>query len=119
MSDSTSKALPLTEATFLILLSLLPEARHGYAILKEVRALSEGRIRMSTGTLYGALKRLLEQNWVEQIVESDSDQKETRPGRPRRVYVLTELGRRVLQAEASRLEQLSATARLRMEGAQA
>ena len=50
---------PLREPTFLILLSLAPGPRHGYAILKEVESLSEGRVKMSTGTLYGAIERLL------------------------------------------------------------
>ncbi len=56
--------LPLSEAVFLILLSLMPGPKHGYAIMKDVQALSENRVSLSTGTLYGALKRLLKQEWV-------------------------------------------------------
>ena len=59
--------LPLSEAVFFILLSLAPGPRHGYAILKEVATLSQERVNLSTGTLYGALKRMLEQNWIERV----------------------------------------------------
>ena len=60
-------SLPLTETTFYILLSLSPGSSHGYAILKDVERLSEGRLVLSTGTLYGALKRLLERDWIERV----------------------------------------------------
>jgi DNA-binding PadR family transcriptional regulator len=56
--------LPLTEATFLVLVSLVLGPEHGYAIMKDVRDLSEGRVVLSTGTLYGVLKRLLEGSWI-------------------------------------------------------
>ncbi|HEX2905584.1 MAG TPA: helix-turn-helix transcriptional regulator [Phototrophicaceae bacterium] len=103
-------ALPLTEATFLILLSLAPGPQHGYAIMKDVAALSEGRVVFSTGTLYGALKRLLEQGWIERV-----DSPEIESGRPRKDYQLTEAGRRLLSAEAARLETLAQAARLRLK----
>jgi DNA-binding PadR family transcriptional regulator len=64
-SEEIQSNLPLTEVTFFILVSLAPAARHGYAIMKDVRSLSNARVRLSTGTLYGALKRLLEQGWIE------------------------------------------------------
>lgn len=90
----------LSEATFLILLSLLPQPRHGYAIMKDVEALSNGRVVMSTGTLYGALKRLLEQAWIERLDDTVVD------GRERKAYRLTDLGRRILEAETSRMQSL-------------
>jgi len=62
--DDLHDILPLTEATFFILLSLAPGAKHGYAILKEVPLLSQQRVTLSTGTLYGALKRLLTAGWI-------------------------------------------------------
>lgn len=99
--------LPLTEATFFILLSLAPDEKHGYAIMKDVEALSDGRVIFSTGTLYGALKRLLEMKWIERV--EDDEQDET--GRPRKAYQLTLLGRRILEAETARLQKLVATAR--------
>ncbi len=57
--------LPLTETTYFILLSLAPGPRHGYSIMKDVLQLSSGRVELSTGTLYSALKRLLDQNWIQ------------------------------------------------------
>lgn len=112
MASDIQAHLPLTESTFFILLSLLPAQRHGYAIMKEVETLSTGRVELSTGTLYGALKRLWEQEWIERV--DDGGQEEG--GRPRKAYCLTNLGRRVLEAEISRLEALVSAARLRTAG---
>lgn len=94
--------LPLREATLFILLSLAPNPKHGYAILKEVESLSNGRVVFSTGTLYGALKRLLKLQWIERIndIEIKSNQ------RKRKTYQLTELGHKILKAEISRLNHL-------------
>lgn len=94
--------LPLTEATYYILLSLAQGARHGYAIMKDVRALSHERVVLSTGTLYGALKRLLEMEWILRVDEPEADGN----GRERKLYNLTRLGRRVLEAEVARLDAL-------------
>jgi len=96
--------LPLREATFLILLSLAPQPRHGYAIMKDVEALSDGRVQLSTGTLYGALKRLLDQGWIERFDETVVN------GRERKAYRLTDLGRRILDAETVRLQSLVSVA---------
>ena len=65
--------LPLTETTLYILLSLAPGPRHGYAIMKDVRALSHNRVELSTGTLYSALKRLLDQNWIRERLSGQSE----------------------------------------------
>ena len=108
-------SLPLTEVTYFILLSLAPGPRHGYAIMKDVRFLSKGRVVLSTGTLYGALKRLLEQGW---ILRSD-DPLASDSGRQRKAYRLTELGRRVLEAEVRRLDNLVTAAQLRSVGERA
>ena len=94
--------LPLREPTFFILLSLAPGSKHGYAILKEVEALSEGRVRLSTGTLYGAIKRLLDDGWIRRV--DDPLPNDTK--RQRKAYTLTEQGRRVLVAEIERLSQM-------------
>jgi DNA-binding PadR family transcriptional regulator len=94
------KNLPLSEAAFLILLSLAPQPRHGYGIMKEVTALSDGRVQLSTGTLYGALKRLLDHGWVERFDETVIN------GRKRKAYRLTDFGRRILDAETARLQNL-------------
>jgi DNA-binding PadR family transcriptional regulator len=101
--------LPLTEATFFILLSLSPGPKHGYAIMKDVQALSDSRVMLSTGTLYGALKRLLEQGWVKRVNDPESNG----TARERKAYTLTKEGRRVLIAETIRLQKLVKAAQLR------
>lgn len=103
--------LPLSEAVYLILVSLASEPRHGYAILKEVADLSGGRVSLSTGTLYGAVKRLLADGWITRTPDPEPD--ETR--RERKFYSLTGRGKRVLRAETQRLSHLSELARLRLE----
>ena len=101
--------LPLTEVTYFILLSLLSKPKHGYAIMKDVRNMSGDRVVLSTGTLYGAIKRLLEQGWIQRIEDPKSGESQ----RQRKVYRLTTLGRQVLDAEVHRLNSLVAAARLR------
>jgi DNA-binding PadR family transcriptional regulator len=108
--------LPLSEVSFYILLSLAGEPRHGYAIMKDVAGLSEGRIDLSAGTLYGALKRMLEAGWIERL-ELPGEVDET--GRPRKVYRLSALGQGVLSAETERLRALVAAAARRSPGTQA
>jgi DNA-binding PadR family transcriptional regulator len=106
-----STFLPLREPTFFILLSLFPSEKHGYAILKEVEALSEGSLHLSTGTLYEALSRLLDQGLIERVEEEVAG---AGPGKPRKVYRLTHLGRQVIEAEAARLQTLAFAARRQM-----
>ena len=102
--------LPLHEPTFLILLSLSTGPRHGYAILKEAESLSEGRVKMSTGTLYGAIERLLEQGWIRRV----DDPLPNETNRERKAYELTELGHKVLSAEIARLQKLVSIAQSRI-----
>lgn len=99
--------LPLTEPVFLVLLSLAEQPRHGYSILKDVEQMSGGRVQLSTGTLYGALQRLLRQGWIERFQEEESS-------RDRRAYRLTSRGRKNLQLEIDRVRQLSKLASLRL-----
>jgi DNA-binding PadR family transcriptional regulator len=99
----------LTEPTFLILLSLAPEARHGYAIMQDVTDLSAGRVTLRTGTLYTALRRLLDDGWIEPVEEADAP-------RGRKAYRLTPTGRAILQAETERMTALTQVARRRMGG---
>jgi DNA-binding PadR family transcriptional regulator len=101
--------IPLSEATFFILLSLAPEPKHGYAIMKDVQSLSGSRIDLSTGTLYGALKRLLELEWIERREEAAGS---ATSARPRKSYALTGRGRQILKAETVRLQTLVKAARL-------
>jgi DNA-binding PadR family transcriptional regulator len=102
--------LPLTETTTLILLSLAPGPSHGYAIMKDVHTLSEERVALSTGTLYGALNRLLEQGWIERV--DDPQPNSTR--RERKAYRLSAVGRSILIEELDRLESLNTIARQRL-----
>src|SRR5512141_546649 len=99
--------LPLSEAVLLILLSLAQRPRHGYAILGDVEKMSGGRVVLSTGTLYGALRRLLEDEWIERCADTDTS-------RGRQSYRLTAEGRRHLQLEAGRMKQLARLASLRL-----
>lgn len=99
--------LPLTEPVLLVLLSLAEQPRHGYSILKDVEHMSAGRVLLSTGTLYGALRRLLNQGWIERFEEDESV-------RDRHAYRLTSRGRRNLQSEIDRMKQLTKLAGLRV-----
>ena len=63
---------PLSEPILLILTSLAEHPRHGYALIKDMELLSGGRVRMSTGTLFGALRRLLEDGWIERFEQEDT-----------------------------------------------
>jgi DNA-binding PadR family transcriptional regulator len=87
---------------FHILVALADQDRHGYAIMQDVSARTGGELKVSPGTLYGSIKRMLEDGW---IVERDSDDER------RRNYRLTALGRRIAEAEASRLETVLRQAR--------
>jgi len=114
-----SELLPLREPTFLILLSLAPGKKHGYAILKDVKEISRRKVRLSTGTLYEALARLLDQGLIERVFDGEADvddpQKgQNHPGRPRKAYRLTKNGRRVLEAETKRMRSLIAIAQRRL-----
>jgi DNA-binding PadR family transcriptional regulator len=105
----TPTTSPLTEATFFILLSLAPAPKHGYAIMKEVRNLSNGRIKFSTGTLYGAIRRLLEQGWIKRVADPEPNPTD----RERKAYALTDKGRKVVNVEVERLKSLLRTAEQR------
>lgn len=104
--------MEISEPVLLILLSLAERPRHGYAILQDTERMSDGRVRLSTGTLYGALRRLLEDKWIERFEEEDSS-------RGRQAYRLTAEGRRNLQTEVSRMKQLTRVAGLRVAGKRA
>ena len=114
MPNDLLSFLPLTVSTFYILLSLSPGKKHGYAILGDVSSLSKGQVQMSTSTLYSALSRMLDQKLIQRI--DDELAPGAHPGLPRKAYILSELGRRVLEAETERIEGLVASARLRLDG---
>ena len=94
---------PISEPVFLILVSLADTPRHGYALMKDIEALSEGRVRLSTGTLYGAIRRLLEDGWIERFAQKDKS-------RDKQAYRLTTVGRGQLKAEVARMKQLTRAA---------
>ena len=100
--------LPLTPAVFNILLALADGEKHGYAIMLEVEANTQGTVKMGPGTLYGSIKRMLEAGL---ITESDERPDPDLDDQRRRYYALSGLGRRVLHAEAQRLVDQTALAR--------
>ena len=100
--------LPLSPAMFHILLALVDEERHGYGIMLEVKLRTDGRVHLVPGTLYGAIKRLLEKGIIEETEERpDAKMNDER----RRTYRLSDFGLRVLSAEAERMERNVAQAR--------
>ena len=103
---------PLSEPVILILTSLASEPKHGYALLKDIERLSGGRIQLSTGTLYGAIRRLLDDEWIERFEQDDTS-------RDKQAYCLTAKGRALLRSEIARLRHLleAATTRLGLKGA--
>ena len=99
---------PSTPAMFHVLLALVDEEMHGYAILKEVERRTAGKVRLSAGTLYGIIKRLHSEGW---IAESNNRPAADLDDERRRYYRLTDQGRSIAVAEARRLQELVAMAR--------
>lgn len=91
------ESIALTEAVYYILLSL-DTPLHGYGIMQNAERLSNGRVRLAAGTLYGALNTLLEKGWIKALPGSGSSRKKE--------YLLTETGRDVVLAEIKRLREL-------------
>lgn len=95
--------LPLPEATFHILMAVAEEDRHGYAIIQDVAARTDGALKLSPGTLYRSIQRMLEQGLLEETNERPApDQDDER----RRYYRITEFGRETAKAETRRLTNL-------------
>jgi DNA-binding PadR family transcriptional regulator len=103
---------PLSEQVFWILVGLAGQPRHGYALIRDVERLSDGRVRLTTGTLYTALARLLEDSSIEQVTLADTS-------REKRSYRLTAMGRRRLKRELARLEHASRAAGIRLRAREA
>lgn len=107
MSDPRSY-LPLTGPVFQILLAIAGGERHGYGILLEIERRSDGAVKMGTGTLYTAIKRMLASGLIEQSKSrphpSEDDERRT-------YYQLTTLGAQVVRAEAARMDSLVGLAR--------
>jgi len=100
--------LPLPRAVFHILIALADRDRHGYSIMQDVSARTEGKVQLSAGTLYSSIRRMLEQGLIEELEESpDPSSTDER----RRYYRLTRFGKRVAAAEVERLNALVQQAR--------
>ena len=100
---STESFLPLKPHWFHVLLSLADQEQHGYGIMQEVLERTDGRVRLWPATLYGTLKRLIDEELIEESEERPAPELDDAR---RRYYRLTRLGRRVLAAESERLEDL-------------
>ena len=104
----SEKDTPLTEAFFYILLALR-RPNHGYGVIQEVEQLTDGRVVLGPGTLYGALQTMQKRQWI-RIYSQDTE------SRKKKEYVITELGRQAFETEKSRLEELLNNAKLMEEG---
>lgn len=112
MHSKARASSPLTEPVLLILMSLAEKPRHGYGLMKDIEALSNGRVQLSTGTLYGALRRLVEDFWIERFEQDDVS-------REKQAYKLTAVGRKKLHAEVERMRDLTEAAATRLRTRQA
>jgi DNA-binding PadR family transcriptional regulator len=107
-SEESHHRLPLPPAVFQILVALADQDRHGYAIMQDIAARTDGRMKLSPGTLYGSIKRMLDDGLIVELDERpDPDHDDER----RRYYRLTRFGREVARAEADRLTTLLRQAR--------
>jgi len=110
MASDPTDLLPLPPATFHILLAVADEDRHGYAIIQDVAARTGGELKLSAGTLYRSIQRMVEQGLIVEprerpLPELDDER--------RRYYRITEFGREVAEAESRRMAQLLRMARNR------
>jgi DNA-binding PadR family transcriptional regulator len=99
---------PLSPQVFQILVSLVREPRHGYAVIQDIRERTNNEIHLTASTLYDALARLVDKEWIEEI---DGPDDAVPAGGARRYYQLTAGGRKAAQLEADRLERLLGTVR--------
>ena len=107
-AEESRPTLPLPPAVFQILVALADQDRHGYAIMQDVAARTDGQTRLSPGTLYGSIKRMLDDGLIVELDERpDPDHDDER----RRYYRITQSGRTAARAEADRLTTLLRQAR--------
>lgn len=100
---------PLTESYFYILLCLYEGPKHGYGIMQQTQELTGGRVKIGSGTMYGATSNMMKKGWIEECVDSSD-------GERRRLYRLTDAGTDVLQNERGRLKELLENAESLMGG---
>lgn len=91
---------PLTESYYYILLCLYNKPNHGYGIMQDTERLSEGAVKIGSGTMYGATSNMMKKGWIREIISQNPDDKR------KRLYELTQEGRKVLEAEITRLKRL-------------
>lgn len=111
--DDTDGFLPLPASVMHIIVALASGEKHGYAIMRDLEELSDGQVKMGPGTLYGSIKRMLDQGLLE---ESEERPDPALDDQRRRYYRLSELGHRVGAAEQDRLARLLAAAQTRRLG---
>jgi DNA-binding PadR family transcriptional regulator len=104
MATSPVDQLPLTVPVFQILLSLVDEDLHGYALIRDIETRTGGEVRLTASTLYGAIARMLDAALIEEL-EAEAGLER------RRRYRITRLGRSLIRREAARLERAAAWAR--------
>ena len=107
-SADPNSLIPLPPATFHILLAVADDDRHGYAIIQDVAVRTDGELKLSAGTLYRSIQRMMEQGLIAETRERPSPELDDER---RRYYRITPFGRAVAQAEARRLTQLVKLAR--------
>jgi DNA-binding PadR family transcriptional regulator len=102
-AEEAGRHLPLPQAVFQILVALADQDRHGYAIMQDIAARTDGSLKLSPGTLYGSIKRMLADGLISELdtrpAPEDDDER-------RRYYRITRFGHDVAQAEADRLTAL-------------
>lgn len=96
MGNDLQKHIPLTETMFLVLLTMLEE-NYGYKVSQEVEEITNGRIILGPGTLYGAINNLNKKGWIELVDKDDSGKK---------VYIATDIGRDLVSLEINRMKNL-------------
>src|SRR5262249_34373387 len=99
LDTAVARQLPLPPAVFHILISIGDDEKHGYVIMQDVAARTGGKVRMSPGTLYGSIRKMLDDRLIEEPDRRGDDER-------RRVYRVTKFGRAVAAAEAERLTAL-------------
>ena len=99
----------LTEAVYYILLSML-EPIHGYAVMQNIEKLTNGRVNLGAGTLYGAINTLLEKQWISAVTSDKNSRKKE--------YIITNIGRKILQRELVRIEELLINGKNKLESLQ-
>lgn len=100
---------PLTESYFYILLCLWQGPKHGYGVMQQTQELSGGRVKIGSGTMYGATSNMMKKGWIEECMDMAD-------GERRRSYRLTDEGRATLEAERERLKELVNNAQTLMGG---